>query len=138
MTTRAPRHDSSAVPTSIVSFPVHTQPTGFEPTVSHPNATVSSITLQPASITPGGNPGPINSDKSVISHHPRKWGWVSRYPVAATLSIVVLLVLVLIIVMIVTLNGDVQPLYRQIPSNVTGVSPPSAADGMNLLHGVCY
>ena len=44
------------------------------------------------------------------------------------LSIVVLLVSVLIIVVVVTLNGDVSPLYGQFPYNATGVSPSSAAD----------
>ena len=41
-----------------------------------------------------------------------RWGWFSRYPLTAVLSIVV----------VVTLNSDVYPLYGQIPHNVTGVS----------------
>lgn len=51
-----------------------------------------------------------------------RWSWVARHPIAITFSIIIFIVVVLIIVMIITLNGDVQPLYGQIPYNVTGVS----------------
>ena len=49
-----------------------------------------------------------------------------------TFAMTVLVVVVLIIVIIVTLNGDVQQLYNQIPYNETGVSAlrPRSAHGL--------
>jgi len=104
-------------------------PRGFHSSTS---TTAPSATFQPISTTPGGNAGPANGVQFDVSRHRSRWGWISQYPIGAILSIVVLLVLAVIILMIVTLNGDVQPLYGQIPYNVTGVSPSSAADEHSL------
>ena len=128
MTIQMPRRDSSAGLTSTLSIPGLTQSTAPGSKNFHSSTTTSSATFQPTLTIPCGNPGPANGVKFDVGRHRSRWGWISRYPVGAILSIVMLLVLAMIILMILTLNGDVQPLYGQVPYNVTGVSPSGAAD----------
>lgn len=128
MALQTPRNDSSAASMSTVSFPALSQPTEPRLSVFNSSTTPPSPKPQPVPITSGAGPGPANE----ISQHRSRWGWILRYPIVTMLSIVLLLVLLLVIVMTLTLNGDVQQLYGQIPYNKTGVSP--SGDGYGLKH----
>ena len=93
-----------------------TPPNPSRTSLIHASTTTSSATVQPAQTAP-----------CVLLPHQLtrpegRWSWVSRHPIATIFSIIIFIVVILIIVMILTLNGDVQPLYGQIPYNVTGVS----------------
>jgi len=86
------------------SPPPPTQPTpGLTSKVLNPSATVSAATQLPDA---------TQRDR---------WGWIQRYPVPITFSIVVFFVLMIITIMLLTLNSDVQQLYDQLPSDATGV-----------------
>lgn len=120
MKIKVPRFDSSATLTNIVSF--LTQPIKSGEGSSNSNNAVSSATLQPTVTTTSGDPGPSNDAQPAVTSRQSRWEWISRYPIATIFSIIVSLVVVLVIVMVLTLNSDVQALYKQLPWNVTGIA----------------